>query len=149
MTVQEAVQPRHPGWRGGRSWRGTCSAYMRQPVPIADVARRLIEDSRQVIPIEFTGFGPGEQLHEALLARDELDLTPFHELSYVPVPPLAPADVRRLDPLLGGSALEGLCSEAAPSEAEEPEMPSRGKMIVDALSSGHPRRRTSDAVGGH
>jgi FlaA1/EpsC-like NDP-sugar epimerase len=80
---------------------------MGQPVRIADVARRLIANAGRPIDIVYTGLRPGEKLHEALLASDEVDHRPVHPLiSHAPVPPLDPGEVLRLRPwALGADAL--------------------------------------------
>ena len=71
---------------------------MGEPVRIADVAEYLIAQSGQEIPILFTGLRPGEKLDEDLLGTGECDVRPSHPLiSQVPVPPLWPSMLERLD----------------------------------------------------
>lgn len=63
---------------------------MGEPVRIVDVAAQLIEQSGELIDIEFTGLRPGEKLHEELFGEAEPQhVRPRHALvSHVPVPPL-------------------------------------------------------------
>ncbi len=62
---------------------------MGAPVPIADVARRLIQEAGADVGIVHTGLRRGEKLHETLFGDGELDVRPYHPLiSQVPVPPL-------------------------------------------------------------
>lgn len=69
---------------------------MGEPVRIADVARRLVEQSGKDIEIVFTGLRPGEKMHELLIGDGERDERPRHPLiSHVAVPPLNPADLGR------------------------------------------------------
>jgi FlaA1/EpsC-like NDP-sugar epimerase len=71
---------------------------MGEPVRIADVAKYLIAQSGQAIGILFTGLRPGEKLAEDLLGVGERDVRPGHPLiSQVPVAPLCPSMVVRLD----------------------------------------------------
>ena len=44
---------------------------MGEPVPIVDLAQRLIDHHRPGVEIEFTGLRPGEKLHEILVADHE------------------------------------------------------------------------------
>lgn len=65
---------------------------MGEPVPIVDLARRLIAESDRSIDLTFTGLRPGEKLHEVLFGPDELPQPSEHPLiSRVAVPPLNPA----------------------------------------------------------
>lgn len=62
---------------------------MGEPVRIAEVASRLIEQADRHIDIVYTGLRDGEKMHEVLLGQDERDHRPTHHLiSQVPVPPL-------------------------------------------------------------
>lgn len=64
---------------------------MGEPVPIVDLARRLIAESDRHINIQFTGLRPGEKLHEVLFGPDEHPEPSEHPLiSRVRVPPLDP-----------------------------------------------------------
>ncbi|WP_428965385.1 polysaccharide biosynthesis protein [Micromonospora fluostatini] len=98
MTVQEAV---HLVLQAATIGRGGEALVldMGQPVRIADVARRLADDSPTGAEIVFTGLRPGEKLHEDLFGADETDSRPIHPLiSHVGVPALHPREVRLLDP---------------------------------------------------
>jgi dTDP-glucose 4,6-dehydratase len=65
---------------------------MGEPVPIVDLARRLISESDRQINIQFTGLRPGEKLHEVLFGPHESPMPSEHPLiSRVQVPPLDPA----------------------------------------------------------
>ena len=67
---------------------------MGEPVPIVDLARRLIAESDRQIEIQFTGLRPGEKLHEVLSGPDEVLEPSGHPLiSRVPVPPLSPTSL--------------------------------------------------------
>ncbi|MDQ1618749.1 MAG: hypothetical protein QOE19_1318 [Actinomycetota bacterium] len=148
MTVEEAVRLVIQAGAVGRSGEALV-LDMGEPVRIADVARRLVDDSGRDIALEFSGLRPGEKLHEVLLAEGEPDLRPVHDLiSHVPVPALAPADVRGLDPRLPAGDLMALCREVAgasmrvdageaPSTAAEPD-------IHDIVRDQSARRRASD-----
>ncbi|GGO92536.1 dTDP-glucose 4,6-dehydratase [Nocardioides phosphati] len=62
---------------------------MGEPVRLDDVARALIKKSGKEIEIVYTGLRDGEKLDEILIANDEGDHRPHHDLiSHVPVPPL-------------------------------------------------------------
>jgi FlaA1/EpsC-like NDP-sugar epimerase len=76
---------------------------MGEPVRIADLARRLISESKRNVDIMFTGLRPGEKLHEILFAPDEQATTSEHPLiSCVDVPAMSPSEVEEVDPYLGG-----------------------------------------------
>jgi FlaA1/EpsC-like NDP-sugar epimerase len=99
MTVEEAVQLVIQAGAVGRPGEALV-LDMGEPVRIADVAQRLIEQTDRPIDIEYTGLRPGEKLHEVLLSRGEADLRPMHPLiSHVTVPPLHPDRINgiRLD----------------------------------------------------
>ncbi|MFN8050216.1 MAG: nucleoside-diphosphate sugar epimerase/dehydratase [Acidimicrobiales bacterium] len=67
---------------------------MGEPVPIVDLARRLIAESDRPIDIQFTGLRPGEKLHEVLFGPDEKPMPSEHPLiSRVTVPPLNPVAI--------------------------------------------------------
>jgi FlaA1/EpsC-like NDP-sugar epimerase len=86
MTVQEAVQlVVQAGAIGNNS--EVLVLDMGSPARIAEVAKRLAEESDKPIEIVFTGLRPGEKLHEVLFGSDEADVRPRHPLiSHVPVP---------------------------------------------------------------
>jgi FlaA1/EpsC-like NDP-sugar epimerase len=88
MTVEEAVQLVIQAGALGDSGEALV-LDMGEPVRIADVARRMIEESGRDIDIVFTGLRPGEKLHEVLFADDECGTSPLHPLiSHVRVPAL-------------------------------------------------------------
>ncbi|WP_114853287.1 nucleoside-diphosphate sugar epimerase/dehydratase [Brachybacterium sp. YJGR34] len=91
MTVSEAVQLVLQAAVVGRS--GTAMVLdMGEPVPIAQLARQLIEASGRTVEIVYTGLRPGEKLHEVLFAPGEDSAATGHPLiSGVPV---APVDLR-------------------------------------------------------
>ena len=66
MTVEEAVQLVIQAGAVGRPGEALV-LDMGEPVRIADVASRLIEQTDRAIDIEYTGLRPGEKLHEVLL----------------------------------------------------------------------------------
>jgi FlaA1/EpsC-like NDP-sugar epimerase len=93
MTVEEAVRLVIQAGAIGRDGEALV-LDMGEPVRIADVAKRLIEESGKSVRVDYTGLRPGEKLHEVLLGDREPDVRPAHPLvSHVPVPPLMPADV--------------------------------------------------------
>ncbi len=94
MTVEEAVALTIQAGAFGEPGEALV-LDMGSPVRIADVAKRLVDQSDTPIRIVYTGLRPGEKLHEVLLGSGEVDLRPRHPLvSQVPVPPLAFEDVR-------------------------------------------------------
>ena len=103
MTVEEAVQLVIQAGAIGRDGEALV-LDMGEPVRIAEVAQRLIEDSGKRIRIEYTGLRDGEKLHEVLLGEGEDDVRPVHPLiSHVAVPALDPrteVNGTRVDPAL-------------------------------------------------
>lgn len=92
MTVEEAVRLTIQAGAIGRPGE-VLVLDMGDPVRILDVAQRLIAQDRWPVEIVFTGLRPGEKVHEALFAADEVDVRPIHPLvSQVPVPPLSIAE---------------------------------------------------------
>jgi FlaA1/EpsC-like NDP-sugar epimerase len=90
MTVEEAVQLVIQAGAIGRGGEALV-LDMGEPVRIAEVAERLVEESGKSIRIVHTGLREGEKLHEVLLAEDEADRRPVHPLiSHVDVPSMAP-----------------------------------------------------------
>jgi FlaA1/EpsC-like NDP-sugar epimerase len=99
MTIEEAVQLVIQAGAIGRGGEALV-LDMGEPVRIDDMARMLADRSPRPIEIVYTGLRSGEKLHENLLGSDEVDDRPAHPLiSHVPVPPLAPDDVQRFNPL--------------------------------------------------
>jgi FlaA1/EpsC-like NDP-sugar epimerase len=93
MTVEEAVGLVIQAGAVGESGN-VLVLDMGGPVRIRDVAQQIIRQSGRELPISYTGLRPGEKIHEALLAVGERDVRPAHpQISHVPVPALAPADV--------------------------------------------------------
>lgn len=67
---------------------------MGEPVLIAEMARRLIDQAEEPVEIVYTGLRPGEKLHEVLFSDDEVAHESGHDLiKAVDVPPLSPDDV--------------------------------------------------------
>jgi FlaA1/EpsC-like NDP-sugar epimerase/dTDP-4-amino-4,6-dideoxygalactose transaminase/lipopolysaccharide/colanic/teichoic acid biosynthesis glycosyltransferase len=139
MTVHEAVQlviqaaavsgqhgPGLPVDGDGRPTTAPCHGEamvldMGEPVPLDDVARRLIAETGREIEIVYTGLRPGEKLEEDLFGAAEQVLRRVHPLiSHVPVPPLDPAAVQNLDPGLSVpiliAQLRDLCLESLPAD---------------------------------
>jgi FlaA1/EpsC-like NDP-sugar epimerase len=89
MTVQEAVQLVIQAGAIGRDGE-VLILDMGEPVRIADVAERLINQAKRSVKIVFTGLRPGEKLHEELFGEGEVDSRPKHPLiSHTPVPPIS------------------------------------------------------------
>jgi FlaA1/EpsC-like NDP-sugar epimerase len=64
---------------------------MGEPVRIADLARRLINESGKRVEIQYTGLRPGEKLHEVLFSPDEHAEVSEHPLiHWVDVPAMSP-----------------------------------------------------------
>ena len=149
MTVEEAVQLVIQAGAVGQNGDALV-LDMGEPVRIADVARRLIDDSGRDIGIEFTGLRPGEKLHEALFADGEPDLRPVHDrISHVPVPALAPADVRSLDPRLAAGDLMALSREVAGASIDLESRPDdllSKNGALDSFVDDLARRRASDSA---
>jgi FlaA1/EpsC-like NDP-sugar epimerase len=86
MMVEEAVQLVIQAGAIGRAGE-VLVLDMGKPVCIAEVAERLIRESRLPIQIAYTGLRPGEKMHEDLFGEGERDVRPVHALiSHVPVP---------------------------------------------------------------
>jgi FlaA1/EpsC-like NDP-sugar epimerase len=108
MTVEEAVQLVIQAGAIGRDGEALV-LDMGEPVRIAEVAQRLIEDSGKRVRIEYTGLRPGEKLNEVLLGADETDVRPVHPLvSHVAVPVLPPEGARVADAVDLTAALRSL-----------------------------------------
>ena len=96
MTVHEAVQLVIQAAAIGREGEALV-LEMGEPVKIVDVARHLIDQSRQPINIIYTGLKQGEKLHEALFGAGEVDERPIHPMvSHVSVPPITQDDAMSL-----------------------------------------------------
>jgi FlaA1/EpsC-like NDP-sugar epimerase len=96
MTIGEAVQLVIQAAAIGKDGEALV-LDMGEPVRIADVAKRLIEQSRRRIDIVYTGLKPGEKLHEVLFGDGELDNRPRHPMvSHVAVPTVAATQVSSL-----------------------------------------------------
>ncbi len=124
MTVSEAVQLVLQAAVVGDS--GTALVLdMGEPVPIAQLARQLIEASGRDVEIEYTGLRPGEKLHEVLFAADESYRATDHQLiTGVPVTPIDPSrlpdprEMRREDEFT--SVLAAVCSSMSAPAAPAP-----------------------------
>jgi FlaA1/EpsC-like NDP-sugar epimerase len=128
MTVSEACQLVIQAGAIGRSGEALV-LEMGEPVRIAEVARRLAEQSAHPIEIVHTGLRPGEKLQEQLFGVDERDHRPVHSLiAHVDVPPLSPEAVRacRLDPSSGRAAGQLQTLAALPAGASVDELATRG-----------------------
>jgi FlaA1/EpsC-like NDP-sugar epimerase len=117
MTVEEAVQLVIQAGAIGSPGE-VLVLDMGEPVHIAELARVLAARAERTIAVEFTGLRPGEKLHEALLASDELDCRSVHPLiSHVGASPLDPAAARAIDIRSGDEAvartLADLCMQPA------------------------------------
>jgi len=97
MTVAEAVQLVVQAAAVGHAGEALV-LDMGAPVRIADVARRLVEQSPRPVEIIYTGLRPGEKCHEVLLGEHEQDARPAHPLiSHVTVPPISTEQVVAFD----------------------------------------------------
>jgi FlaA1/EpsC-like NDP-sugar epimerase len=113
MTVQEAVRLTIQAAAIGAPGE-VLVLDMGEPVLIADVARRLAEQSPRPVNIVYTGLREGEKLHEDLLGRDELDVRPHHPLiSHAPVPPVSIERVREVCCVAEGLVPNKACLVAA------------------------------------
>jgi FlaA1/EpsC-like NDP-sugar epimerase len=77
MTIPEAVRLVLQSLLIGRAGE-ILVLDMGTPVRIADIARRLIEDSGRELEILYTGLRPGEKLHESLVGSDEIAVAGPH-----------------------------------------------------------------------
>lgn len=77
MTIPEAVRLVLQAGAIGRPGE-IMILDMGTPVRIADLANRLIVQSRQTIEIVYTGLRTGEKLHEILVAKSEIGTTREH-----------------------------------------------------------------------
>lgn len=109
MTVEEAVELVIQAGALGR--RGEALVLdMGEPVRIAEVAQRLVDESGKDIGIVYTGLRPAEKMHEELMGETEIARRDLHPLiSHIEVPSILPhplelllieGDVNRLKALL-------------------------------------------------
>ncbi|QYG92359.1 polysaccharide biosynthesis protein [Iamia sp. SCSIO 61187] len=97
MTVEEAVELVIQAGAIGRDGEAMV-LDMGEPVRIAEVARRLVEQSERTVDIVYTGLRPGEKMHEVLLSAAEEPQPSAHELiSRVCVEPLEPGVLADLE----------------------------------------------------
>ncbi|HEU5149606.1 MAG TPA: nucleoside-diphosphate sugar epimerase/dehydratase [Iamia sp.] len=130
MTVEEAVELVIQAGAMGRDGEAMV-LDMGEPVRIAEVARRLVEQSDRTVDIVYTGLRPGEKMHEVLLSTAEQPRPSDHELiSRVEVAPLDPvvlialetAETDRLP-----DALRDLAVTPVEHDEPRPERSSRGR----------------------
>jgi FlaA1/EpsC-like NDP-sugar epimerase len=128
MTVEEAVELVIQAGAMGRHGEAMV-LDMGEPVRIAEVARRLIEQSARPIEITYTGLRPGEKMHEVLLSVAEEPHPSEHPLiSQVAVEPLDPLVV--LPPIEAAPThriAELLRHLATAPVAPDPETSARGR----------------------
>ncbi|HEX3564376.1 MAG TPA: polysaccharide biosynthesis protein, partial [Acidimicrobiales bacterium] len=79
MTVEEAVQLTVQAGALGKTGQ-VMVLDMGDPVRIAEVAERLVSESRRPVRIVYTGLRLGEKLHEDLFGDDETDRHLIHPL---------------------------------------------------------------------
>jgi FlaA1/EpsC-like NDP-sugar epimerase len=106
MMVEEAVQLVIQAGAVGQAGE-VLVLDMGQPVRIAEVAERLIADSKRSIKIVYTGLRPGEKMHEDLFGEGEVDLRPVHpHISHVRVPPISSVWAEQFLAPLAGTGLK-------------------------------------------
>jgi len=138
MTIEEAVQLVIQA--GALGFGGDVLVLdMGEPVEIVEVARRLIAQSGESIPIEYTGLRPGEKMHEVLLAPDEWVSAGLHPLiSHVGVPPVPSAQVQHLHAAMPDDQLIAAMRKVATSSAgvrpAEPPEPALFSPVPDGAS---------------
>jgi FlaA1/EpsC-like NDP-sugar epimerase len=131
MTIEEAVQLVIQAGAIGRDGEALV-LDMGKPVVIAEVARLMAARTNRRIAIEFTGLRPGEKLHEVLLAKDEVDVRPYHHLiSQVPVPALDPFHARSVDIGVGRGVLVEELARLATAKAGGEAESRRGPASLD------------------
>jgi len=121
MTADEAVQLVLQAAVIGRDGE-VLVLDMGEPVRIADMARRLVATVPRQVDIVYTGLRPGEKMYEDLLGEGEKDERPYHPLiRHVPVGPLTPELVLKIDPAEGLTGLrEALADSAAGHQPDTP-----------------------------
>jgi FlaA1/EpsC-like NDP-sugar epimerase len=157
MTADEAVQLVLQAAVIGRDGE-VLVLDMGEQVRIVDLARRLVAAVPGDVEIVFTGLRPGEKLTEDLLGRGELDDRPFHPLiRHVPVAPLPPARVTRLDPAQGSGHMRAALARCAQASADGPAdshpagpaVPDCHPLTGHAVHVGHPQAvEGRDEAGG-
>ena len=92
MTIEDAVHLVLRAATQGESG-DTLILKMGDPVPIIDIANKLIKSSGKEIKLRFTSLRPGEKLNELLVGKNEHILeSDFSEIMRVKVEPIKPQD---------------------------------------------------------
>ena len=92
MTIEDAVHLVLRAATQGESG-DTLILRMGDPVPIMDIANKLIKSSGKEIELRFTSLRPGEKLNELLVGKNEHILeSDFSEIMRVKVEPIKPQD---------------------------------------------------------
>ena len=95
MTIEDAVHLVLRAATQGESG-DTLILQMGDPVPIIDIANKLIKSSGKEIKLRFTSLRPGEKLNELLVGKDEYILeSDFREIMRVKVEPIKPQDASK------------------------------------------------------
>jgi FlaA1/EpsC-like NDP-sugar epimerase len=123
MTVEEAVELTIQAGAIGNG-REVLVLDMGEPVRIAELAQRLVDNAERRIPIVYTGLRPGEKLHEVRLSAGEIDMRPGHPLiSQVGVPSLSPGAITALANKMEEEELRSylveLCDSQVPTELDQ------------------------------
>jgi FlaA1/EpsC-like NDP-sugar epimerase len=95
MTIEDAVHLVLRAATQGESG-DTLILRMGDPVPIMDIANKLIKSSGKEIKLRFTSLRPGEKLNELLVGKNEHILeSDFSEIMRVKVDPIKPQDASK------------------------------------------------------
>jgi FlaA1/EpsC-like NDP-sugar epimerase len=95
MTIEDAVHLVLRAATQGESG-DTLILRMGDPVPIMDIANKLIKSSGKEIELRFTSLRPGEKLNELLVGKNEHILeSDFSEIMRVKVDPIKPQDASK------------------------------------------------------
>ena len=95
MTIEDAVHLVLRAATQGESG-DTLILRMGDPVPIMDIANKLIKSSGKEIELRFTSLRPGEKLNELLVGKNEHILeSDFSEIMRVKVEPINPQDASK------------------------------------------------------
>ena len=95
MTIEDAVHLVLRAATQGESG-DTLILKMGDPVPIIDIANKLIISSGKEIKLRFTSLRPGEKLNELLVGKNEHILeSDFSEIMRVKVEPIKPQDASK------------------------------------------------------